>query len=363
MSYLVFYRNDGRFAVGDTTETGVFRTVHSATIKPPSPWSIIVPISGPIKTEFGDFAWPLLFFNNETSGVGTLRVVEQASGSTALLSTAGPVFGLTHEWSRIIPVDDQHNLLFYRDDGRAAVAHFQFPSLSPIELVNTDINNNFTKNWSHIVPGATHLSGDQTQILFYRNDGRLAVGHIEAGTFVNTISTTIEQNWSNVVSVLQPINVPGPKVENFVFYRIDGTLMVAHVESAPDHLVVTDSVTTFVPDVSMVVPVHNDVLFYRNDGLATIGHIENGKFVQTETISNLTNNWSQIVTYGDFSDPAAFDTPQLLFYRNDGRAAVGHIDGTGRFVNTDAVSNFTSDWSLIVDTHYPSFSSASVQPH
>jgi hypothetical protein len=36
-----------------------------------------------------------------------------------------------------------------------------------------------------------------------------------------------------------------------------------------------------------------------------------------------------------------------LFYRTDGVAAVGHIDASGHFQNTDARSDFTQNWSEI----------------
>ena len=47
-----------------------------------------------------------------------------------------------------------------------------------------------------------------------------------------------------------------------------------------------------------------------------------------------------------FSTPRRFEH---VFHR--GRAAVGHIHfSDGKFVNTDAVDNFTENWSQIVDT-------------
>jgi hypothetical protein len=39
----------------------------------------------------------------------------------------------------------------------------------------------------------------------------------------------------------------------------------------------------------------------------------------------------------------------LLFYRHDGTAAVGHIAG-GKLVNTDSINGFTPNWSKIVST-------------
>jgi hypothetical protein len=40
----------------------------------------------------------------------------------------------------------------------------------------------------------------------------------------------------------------------------------------------------------------------------------------------------------------------LLFYKDDGTGAVGHIDNSGKFQQTDSISNFSSGWSLIIST-------------
>ncbi len=40
----------------------------------------------------------------------------------------------------------------------------------------------------------------------------------------------------------------------------------------------------------------------------------------------------------------------LLFYRTDGLTAVGHIDGSGKFQQTDSRSDFSPNWSRIVST-------------
>jgi hypothetical protein len=45
------------------------------------------------------------------------------------------------------------SLLFYSNDGRAAVGGFELGAFDLPAFVNTDINKDFTENWSQIVDG------------------------------------------------------------------------------------------------------------------------------------------------------------------------------------------------------------------
>ena len=51
----------------------------------------------------------------------------------------------------------------------------------------------------------------------------------------------------------------------------------------------------------------------------------------------MTTGWSQIDEAGN----------NLFFYRNDGLGAVGHIDGAGKFQQTDTLTGMTTGWSQI----------------
>ena len=61
------------------------------------------------------------------------------------------------------------DLVFYRNDGIAGVAHIENGKIE-----QTDSRNDFTTHWSKIVPVGN-------QLVFYRNDGVAAVAHIENG--------------------------------------------------------------------------------------------------------------------------------------------------------------------------------------
>jgi hypothetical protein len=83
------------------------------------------------------------------------------------------------------------------------------------------------------------------------------------------------------------------------------------------------------------------LLFVRNDGLFAVGHIDetNGQFVDTQAGSGFSTNWTHVVAVG----------PHILFVRNDGLFAVGHIDETnGQFVDTQAGSGFSTNWTHVV---------------
>ena len=67
------------------------------------------------------------------------------------------------------------------------------------------------------------------------------------------------------------------------------------------------------------------VLFVRNDGVFAIGHIDGaGQYVETQSGANFTTNWTHVVPVGS----------NILFARTDKLFAVGHIDGAGRYVET-----------------------------
>jgi hypothetical protein len=84
-----------------------------------------------------------------------------------------------------------------------------------------------------------------------------------------------------------------------------------------------------------------NILFYNNNGIGAVGHIDSsGKFQQTESISDFSSSWSQIVPVGS----------NLLFYKDDGTGAVGHIDNSGKFQQTESISDFSSGWSQIIST-------------
>jgi hypothetical protein len=196
------------------------------------------------------------------------------------------------------------DLVFYRNDGLAAVGHID----SSGKFVNTGSQNVHTQNWSIIVP-ATDFGNE---LLLYRNDGLASVGPIHPSGFGNqTPIQNLTHNWSKIIPVID---------HSITFHK-------------------------------------RNLLFFRNDGRAAVGHITTvGEFniytfVNTDNRNNFTQNWSQIATFGNFSGSTLSAPNQLLFYRNDGRAAVGHIHFVdGKFVNTDAVDNFTENWSQIVDT-------------
>jgi hypothetical protein len=65
----------------------------------------------------------------------------------------------------------------------------------------------------------------------------------------------------------------------------------------------------------------NYLLFVRNDGTGAVGYLErNGIFVQTQTLTNLPQNLSRVVSTEE----------GIYFYRNDGLYGVGQIDRGGQ---------------------------------
>jgi hypothetical protein len=340
MSDLLFYRNDGRAAVGHIG-AGSFVNTFSANFLAID-WSIIVPATNP---EVGNH---LLLYR--PAGLAALLPIphHQAGNSS-------PINNLSHNWSKIIPVNDRgpfpRSLLFYRNDGRAAVGHFKIGAFEIPAFVNTDIKTDFTENWSQIVVGGTSegVNGGQ-KILFYRTDGRVAIGHINNGEFVNTFSGNIAPDWSMVVRADMSTPASPDLFGNwFLFYRANGQAALAHIEEGPpDELVFTDFIGDFMQNLSQIIFTGRDIIFYRSDGVAAVGHVEfPGKLIITDSHSDFTQNWSKIIVAEDFTDPG----PEILFYRNDGRAAVGHINqSNGKFVNTEATSGLTENWQHIVRT-------------
>jgi hypothetical protein len=341
MSDLLFYRNDGRAAVGHIGSGSFVNTFSTNFVA--IDWSIIVPAMSP---EFGNH---LLFYRAD--GLAALMPISdhQAGNST-------PINHLSHNWSKIIPVNDygpfMRSLLFYSNDGRAAVGHFEFGAFGIPAFVNTDIKTDFTENWTQIVVSGSRdvINGIGQNILFYRTDGRVALGHLSLGKFVNTFSGNIAPDWSMIVraDIFSPSSVDG--IGNwFLFYRADGQAAVAHIqEGPPNELVFTDFIGDFTQNWSQIIFTGRDIIFYRNDGVAAVGHVEfPGKLIITDSHSDFTQNWSKIILAEDFTSPG----PEILFYRNDGRAAVGHInESNGKFVNTEATSGLTENWTHIVRT-------------
>jgi hypothetical protein len=330
MSDLLFYRNDGRAAVGHI-EAGSFVNTFSTNFVAID-WSIIVPAMDP---EVGNH---LLLYRPD--GLAALLPIphHQAGNSS-------PINNLSHNWSKIIQVNDRgpfpRSLLFYRNDGRAAVGHFKFGAFEIPAFVNTDIKTDFTQNWTQIVVGGS--------ILFYRTDGRVALGHIDLGQFVNTFSGNIAPDWSMIVPAGFSPSTLDFSGNCFLFYRADGQAAVGCIqEGPPDELVFTDFIGDFTQNLSQIIFTGRDIIFYRNDGVAAVGHVEfPGKLIITDSHSDFTQNWSKIILAEDFTDPG----PEILFYRNDGRAAVGHINqSNGKFVNTEATSGLTENWQHIVRT-------------
>jgi roadblock/LC7 domain-containing protein len=81
------------------------------------------------------------------------------------------------------------------------------------------------------------------------------------------------------------------------------------------------------------------ILFDRNDGTMAVGHITpDGKFAQTDSRTGTTPDWTHVVAVGQ----------DILFDRNDGTMAVGHITPDGKFAQTDSRTGTTPDWTHVV---------------
>jgi hypothetical protein len=123
--------------------------------------------------------------------------------------------------------------------------------------------------------------------------------------------------------------------KDILFYRNDGVAAVGHVQNGQFQQ--TQSITSFTGGWTHIVPIGDQILFVKNDGVAAVGHIQNGQFQQTQSIAGFTGNWTHIVPIED----------QILFVKNDGVAAVGHIQN-GQFQQTWSTTGFTGDWSKIM---------------
>ena len=109
-------------------------------------------------------------------------------------TNAGTSFRNQALWTAAIPATPAtaKSILFYRSDGVGAVGHIQNGQFQQTQSIN-----NFTSNWTHVVP-----VGDQ--IVFVRNDGLGAVGHIQNGQFQQTQSiNSFTSNWLKIVAVEQ----------------------------------------------------------------------------------------------------------------------------------------------------------------
>jgi hypothetical protein len=79
------------------------------------------------------------------------------------------------------------------------------------------------------------------------------------------------------------------------------------------------------------------LIFVRNDGTFAVGHIAAGQFVETQGGTGFSTNWTHVVPVGD----------QIIFVRNDGTFAVGHI-AAGQFVETQGGTGFSTNWTHVV---------------
>ncbi len=184
-----------------------------------------------------------------------------------------------------------------------------------------------TQNWSKIVPDA--YAGN---MLFYRNDGVVAVGHIDQnGKLQQTDSgANFTQNWSIIVA---------DGIGNLLFYRNDGSSAVLHIDQNGKMQQTDSKVASMTQNWSQIVASSGKLFFYRNDGIGAVGYIDaNGKLQQTDSLAGATQNWSAIVA----------DYDGFLFYRADGIGAIGHIDANGKFQQTQSISGLTQNWSNII---------------
>jgi hypothetical protein len=48
--------------------------------------------------------------------------------------------------------------------------------------------------------------------------------------------------------------------------------------------------------------------------------------------------------------PSPASAANILFYNDNGIGAIGHIDNSGKFQQTESISDFSSGWSKIIST-------------
>jgi hypothetical protein len=218
----------------------------------------------------------------------------------------------SHNWEKIVSAEN--GVLFYRSDGTAAVVQIDREG----QIRTTHSGLGFAANWTHIVSTGRYL-------LFVRNDGLGAVGYISReGRFVQTQSLPLGSltfAWSNIVST----------DEGLFFYRTDGLFSVGRID-ANGQLTIISLHTSAQPNWSHIVSTGKDLFFYRTEGIGEVGHTHgfgavghidrSGVFVQTQSITGMTHFWTNIVDTGRY----------LLFYRQDDRlGGRGRINENGRF--------------------------------
>jgi len=82
----------------------------------------------------------------------------------------------------------------------------------------------------------------------------------------------------------------------------------------------------------------SDIVFVRNDGIFAIGHINAAdQYVETQSGSGFSTNWTHVRAVGR----------NIVFVRNDGIFAIGHIAG-GQYVETQTGSGFSTNWTHVL---------------
>jgi sporulation protein YlmC with PRC-barrel domain len=155
--------------------------------------------------------------------------------------------------------------------------------------VQTDRRPVFSRDWTHVVAVGPH-------ILFVRNDGLFAVGHINES---------------------------------------DGK----YVETQDGTLVDKESGTTFTNS-THVVAVGSRVLLGRNDEFWVI-HIDeaDSQYVRTQKAPGFSPDWTHVVAVG----------PRILYVASaGGLGAVGHINWIGQHVETQSGPIYSIDWDHVV---------------
>jgi hypothetical protein len=83
------------------------------------------------------------------------------------------------------------------------------------------------------------------------------------------------------------------------------------------------------------------VLFVRDDGRFAVGHIDQsgGTFVDTDSGTRFSHNWTHVVAVG----------PRILYVASSGGlGAVGHINWIGQHVETQSGHTYSIDWTHVV---------------
>jgi hypothetical protein len=163
------------------------------------------------------------------------------------------------------------------------------------------------------------------------------------------VATTLDPSAPNYMSeslfVWQGWSLTGPRpgaplqqplqVASVIFVCNDGSFTVAKIEAGS--LAMTQSGTDLSPNWTHIVSVDGDVLFARNDGLFAVAKIEADRLVMRQSGTGLAANWTHVVAVGS----------GVLFVRNDGLFAVAKIDG-GQLVTTQTGNSIGPNWTHVV---------------